>query len=463
MKKLLVVAMVCGLMISKESLAQTADVFQFPLEGYRVDCLGWGGLNAAFPVDGMPGKHAAEDSCVPAGTVVMSAGFGQVMFAQARGSCTVNWVYLIIIKHQLSDGHEVCTLYGHAKPVGIVEGQWVDIGDPIGEVISTSCWSDHLHFAVYSGSYGTALGQYPSWAAGYLSQTAWPKNYIEPSRFIEGYNLTLYVGYNQTGDYCKPIYDCFNRNGGLSSIGWPIDDGGGIYVHNWAPFRYLCQNFRNARGEESIIMYDPLLGSQAYRIAGKFWEYYRYGRNSRYGPDIPMDDGTVLGAPTSDFINGQQCFQNGYCKSGSVELHRLDGTLVEVFAPTGEFSALTLSGKPMSENHNTIESEGGPVCDYYAVFGNGTEIGQTTLREFTEAGLPTGSTRQYQVTAMSNSAGALGFSNVVIITGQNYQVIFWSFIKPIDTPFNNVTIIIEYEINKARQALLFWEKYEKHH
>jgi surface antigen len=254
-----------------------------------------------------------------------------------------------------------------------------------------------------------------------------PGERLSTNYFVKGW--LHYPGFSVIGRFAdgqaidRQINNCYNRHGGLDGVGWPIDDGDGIFVHNWAPFRYLCQNFRNARGEESIIIYDPLFGSQAYLIPGKYWEFYRYGRwdntrgCQRYGPDMPMDDGTVLGCPTSDFINGQQCFQNGYCKSGSVELHRLDGTLVEVFEPTGEFSALTLTGKPMSENHNTIWIEGGPTCDYYAVFANGTEIGQTTLREFTEAGLPTGSTRQYQVFAMSNSTGALDVSNIVTITG----------------------------------------------
>jgi len=262
--------------------------------------------------------------------------------------------------------------------------------------------------------------------------------HMEPGPRLSNYTVQgwlRYPSFSVIGRYDdgqrfdQHIKDCYDRINGyqcspdMGKIGWPIDDGGGVFVHNWEPWIYICQNFRNARGEESIIMYDPLLGSQAYLISGKYWEFYRYGRwdstrgCQRYGPDMPMDDGTVLGCPTSDFINGQQCFQNGYCKSGSVELHRLDGTLVEVFEPTGEFSALTLTGKPMSENHNTIEWLGGPACDYYAVFANGTEIGQTTLLEFTEAGLPTGSTRQYQVVAMSNSTGALDASNVVTITG----------------------------------------------
>ena len=113
----------------------------------------------------------------------------------------------------------------------------------------------------------------------------------------------------------RAVLNCFKRHGGIAGVGRPINDGAGVFVHYWEPSRYICQNFRNAQGQESIIIYDSLLGSQAYLVAGAIWEFYRYGYNGRYGPDILMPEGKLLGCPTTDEKNGIQYFEGGYFKA----------------------------------------------------------------------------------------------------------------------------------------------------
>lgn len=223
------------------------------------------------------------------------------------------------------------------------------------------------------------------------------------------------AGRFQDGSFSQAIKNCYSRLIKNVNIGAPYDDGAGPFVHNWLPFHYLIQNFINSKGEESAIMYDPTNGGQAYLVFGKFWKQYREGRNGRYGPDIPMDDGKSLGGPTADAENGIQYFEDGYFLRGSVELHRLDGALVEVFNPSGDTSSLTITGQAQSENHNTVSWYGGLLAAKYLVYRNGQYIGETTLFEFTEAGLTPGSVNTYVVDAVDSVGSIIDQSNAVTI------------------------------------------------
>ncbi len=356
---------------------------------------------------GHTGVDLATYSSLSGGDV-RSIFFGTVTYVQ-NSQATTGWGTMIRIQHQLHDGTVFYSQYSHLLygSITVLVGSEVREGKVIGKVGNTGYSTNpHLHFEVKKSNTN---------GCGYLPSDNCPDdsitNYFNSLEFI--YLHQVIPGYYSGGLLCQPIIDCFNRLGGRSSVGWPIDDGAGLYVHSWLPFRYICQNFRNADGEESIIMYDPLFGSQAYLISGKFWERYRYGRNGHYGPDMPMDDGKILGCPTSDAKNGIQYFQGGYLKSGSVELRRLDGSLVDIYQPTGEFSSLTLSGIPVSESQIVLAWLGEPVCDYYLVIRDGQQIATVILPEFTEVGLSSGTSYTYQVFAMSNTSGELASSNQI--------------------------------------------------
>jgi len=183
--KLLLVVL-SAISVTQSGWGQIATSFDYPADDYFVNGLGWGGLNDAYIIDGLPGKHVAEDYLVDAGTAVKAAGAGQVMYSRAHGDCP-NWGYLIIIEHLLLDDTKICTLYAHSESI-VSEGALVQKDQVIGYVSHFDCWADHLHFGVFNGPYDVEVGVYPVWAVGYLSQYSWPGNYLEPSSFIAAHS-----------------------------------------------------------------------------------------------------------------------------------------------------------------------------------------------------------------------------------------------------------------------------------
>src|SRR3989344_950342 len=140
---------------------EPATSFDYPADNYSVFGLGWGGINDGYIIDGLPGKHVAEDFLASAGTMIKAAGTGKVMYARAHGDCP-NWGYLTVIEHALPNGTKVCTLYGHCGPA-VSENETVQKGQVIGYVSHFTCWSDHLHFGVFNGASNSQVGVYPPW------------------------------------------------------------------------------------------------------------------------------------------------------------------------------------------------------------------------------------------------------------------------------------------------------------
>jgi hypothetical protein len=108
-----------------------------------------------------------------------------------------NWGTIMVIEHTLPDNSKVCTIYGHVD-VGANENDIVSINDPIGTVGDFYCpegWTDHVHFGVYNGAFGTSVGSYPSWLHGYLPPGTWPGNYLKPDDFIASHLAVYHTVY----------------------------------------------------------------------------------------------------------------------------------------------------------------------------------------------------------------------------------------------------------------------------
>jgi hypothetical protein len=173
---------------------QTADQFVFPVDDYTATrCFGWG----ADPGNGT--KHVAEDvQCHNDGAEVRGAANGKVMFARANGTVCDNWGPVIVIEHTLPDNSKVCTIYGHVD-IEVNEHDNVGINARLGSVGNFSCpggWTNHLHFGIYIGAYGAAIGTYPGWLKGYLPTNEFPGNYVKPSDYIDasgGSNQTSWL------------------------------------------------------------------------------------------------------------------------------------------------------------------------------------------------------------------------------------------------------------------------------
>lgn len=97
--------------------------------------------NRRDPFSGGRAFHAGIDYPKPAGTLVLSAGYGKVTFAGERSG----YGKLVEITH----GNGLVTRYGHLSAYLVKLGQVVDTGMPIAKVGSTGrSTGPHLHFEV---------------------------------------------------------------------------------------------------------------------------------------------------------------------------------------------------------------------------------------------------------------------------------------------------------------------------
>lgn len=97
--------------------------------------------NRRDPFSGGRAFHAGIDYPKPAGTLVLSAGYGKVTFAGERSG----YGKLVEITH----GNGLVTRYGHLSAYLVKKGQVVSTGMPIAKVGSTGrSTGPHLHFEV---------------------------------------------------------------------------------------------------------------------------------------------------------------------------------------------------------------------------------------------------------------------------------------------------------------------------
>ena len=120
-----------------ESPALQAVSFQSPLPG--------GAVSSGFgPVEGRADRHLGIDIPAPRGTPVLASASGTVVAAEERGA----YGNMVIVEHV--DGWT--TRYAHLDRIGVVAGQTVRAGAPIGDVGSTGrATGPHLHFEMWQG------------------------------------------------------------------------------------------------------------------------------------------------------------------------------------------------------------------------------------------------------------------------------------------------------------------------
>jgi len=186
-------ALVLSAGLDVESPAPAA-AWRLPLEPYPVDdtCLAWGGTNGNFPRCGRPGKHVADDACVPNGTTVLAVAAGRLRYAGLIDDCFTNWGWVIVVEHELPDGPHVCSVYGHCEPLaGIAAGQDIAFAQPIASVANPCV--PHIHFGIYNRPFDATEGTYPYWLVGYLPDArqcesfpaAFPGDWVDPVQFVQ--------------------------------------------------------------------------------------------------------------------------------------------------------------------------------------------------------------------------------------------------------------------------------------
>ena len=116
--------------------------FIWPLEGEIVSEFGW----RIHPVLETWHHHDGIDVDVPIGTLVRAAAAGRVTFVGDQDG----YGTLVTVRH--SGGYY--TAYGHLSEILVVQGQFVEIGQPIARSGNSGISSGpHLHFEAQNGSF----------------------------------------------------------------------------------------------------------------------------------------------------------------------------------------------------------------------------------------------------------------------------------------------------------------------
>lgn len=114
--------------------ASSGSGFVWPVRGTLVSPYGqrWGRL------------HSGIDVAAPAGTPIVAAGSGQVIYAGSMSG----YGLIVIVQH----AGGIATAYAHNSSISVSVGQSVGQGQPIAAVGCTGhCFGDHVHFEVRVG------------------------------------------------------------------------------------------------------------------------------------------------------------------------------------------------------------------------------------------------------------------------------------------------------------------------
>jgi hypothetical protein len=172
-----------------------ADSFQKPLMDEWIITQDFGNWNSSF---GSGGYHLAEDLRADQGTSVFATSSGIVKYAATNAG---SYGAVVIIEHQLSDGTNICSLYGHLSTyygLEVSTGQQVLKGQEIGKIAMDyedgGTWGPHLHFGFRYGSYSTETicGYWPYIGYSRTCTDVTHNDYLavwtDPTDFIEAHS-----------------------------------------------------------------------------------------------------------------------------------------------------------------------------------------------------------------------------------------------------------------------------------
>ncbi|MBI3273652.1 MAG: CHAP domain-containing protein, partial [Candidatus Colwellbacteria bacterium] len=197
--------------------------------------------------------------------------------------------------------------------------------------------------------------------------------------------------------YSAAFMDCAKRNGGFPTIGYPVsDNSNSIYVHNWEPWGYLCQNVekKDSYGQpmrSGIMMYVPYIDEALY-IGNDHWKLYSQGVNGGFGPDIDMGNGVTLGLPVTEESNGYQRFEGGYIQQEDSDLVLYNFQNQEITriatGTVGTTLTSTFTVYALSQTQVFVSSNEVPGAYAYEVYRDGVYVGDLdTIFNFVDFGL----------------------------------------------------------------------------
>jgi len=245
-----------------------ADQVNWPLQNYR-----YGG---EFFEDVV---HTGVDIPAPTGTPVLAAGSGKVIFsgygAYRAGLDVLSDPYgiAVIIRHDFGyQGQPLFSLYGHLSETDVVVGQYIGMGEEIGQVGSTGkVTGPHLHFELRLGENNYYTTRNPElWIA---PPQGWG---VLAGKMIDRFGGLIYkqpflVISDNTGEYF------YGRSYGSSSVNSDEFYNENVVVGDLPAGKYTMQvNYEDIYYSESIdifpgqVSYFYFWGGSGFEIAPPF-------------------------------------------------------------------------------------------------------------------------------------------------------------------------------------------------
>ncbi|MEF3694032.1 MAG: peptidoglycan DD-metalloendopeptidase family protein, partial [Candidatus Cloacimonadota bacterium] len=330
-----------------------SDGFDYPVgsTGYATqssDGDGWYNAQDYLNYYSGYGYHLGEDwngeggGNTDLGQPVYASSNGTVVY---RGNGGTGWGNVIIIRHQLSSGTLVETLYAHLNSMSVNNGQDVNRRSQIGTIGDAGgLYSAHLHYELrYSNC--TSWG---SPGSGY-SSTSSPTGWTDPSNFINNnrpsvISLSQYLGIYATRTNPATIYSLPNEYSGTIPAGdintyyrYTIANTGttgvtledtGVNYYNASGFLfrvplgqsvYLAPGGGSSYREQRVYITDQhtsnqtttFTGKVAYKISGVWYELSGAGSSASFTvyPRPSLSSGMLIKSPSSSDI---YYYQQGY-------------------------------------------------------------------------------------------------------------------------------------------------------
>lgn len=173
-----------------------ADAWRLPMENavmvqpFGVHPEWWKKYSFCYATDYANLFHAGEDWAARGGSPVYAAANGIVEWYNPWYNTYPGRI--VILRHQLPDGSQVYSMYGHLDNVEVIEGQTVSIGTQIGTILNQG-YNSHLHWEIRDFADGSFICNFRGGPGYTYPHEPEHYGYTNPSAFVARQNSVSFT------------------------------------------------------------------------------------------------------------------------------------------------------------------------------------------------------------------------------------------------------------------------------